>query len=84
VRGGPRHFSGGVPNPEASVRTNIDDFREAIDTGDAANEHAAQAVESNFAAILGREAAARRAHVTLEALITENRALRPDLDGLRR
>jgi predicted dehydrogenase len=83
VRGGPRHFSGGVPNPEASVRTNIDEFRQAIDVGDCANEQVARAVESNFAAILGREAAARRAQVTLEALIAENRALRPDLSGLR-
>jgi predicted dehydrogenase len=84
VRGGPRHFSGGVPNPEASVRTNIDEFRQAVDTGDCSDEQVARAVESNFAAILGREAAARRAHVTLDALIAENRALRPDLSGLRR
>ncbi|MDR2848956.1 MAG: Gfo/Idh/MocA family oxidoreductase [Verrucomicrobiota bacterium] len=83
VRGGPRHFSGGVPNPEASVRINIDEFRQAIDAGDAANEQVARAVESNFAAILGREAAARRERVTLEELLKENRALRPDLSGLQ-
>lgn len=84
VRGGPRHFSGGVPNPEASVRTNIDEFRQAIDAGDCANEQVVRAVESNFTAILGREAAARRERVTLDALLAENRALLPDLAGLRR
>ena len=82
VRGGPRHFSGGVPNPEASVRTNIDEFRQAIDAGDCSNEQVLRAVESNFAAILGREAAARRTRVTLEELLGENRELRPDLSGL--
>jgi predicted dehydrogenase len=84
VRGGPRHFSGGVPNPEASVRTNIDEFRQAIEDGDASNLHVARAVESNYAAILGREAAARRTLVTLDELLRENKALQPVLAGLRR
>jgi len=84
VRGGPRHFSGGVPNPEASVRINIDEFRQAIDANDFSNAQVTRAVESNFAAILGREAAARRRLVTLDELILENRAIEPDLTGLRR
>jgi len=84
VRGGPRHFSGGVPNPEASVRTNIDEFRQAIDAGDYSNAQVTRAVESNFAAILGREAAGRRTLVTLEELMRENRTLQPDLAGLKR
>ena len=84
VRGGPRHFSGGVPNPEASVRTNIDEFRQAVDAGDYANDQVTRAVESNFTAILGREAAARRDRVTLDALLAEQRALVPDLAGLKR
>ena len=84
VRGGPRHFSGGVPNPEASVRTNIDEFRQAIGSGDASNAQVMRAVESNFAAILGREAAARRRLVTLDELLQENAALQPDLKGLKR
>jgi len=83
VRGGPRHFSGGVPNPEASVRTNINEFRQAIDAGDYSNSQVRRAVESNFAAILGREAAMRRTLVTLDDLIRENRALIPDLQGLK-
>ena len=84
VRGGPRHFSGGVPNPEASVRTNIDEFRQAIEENDTSNRQVARAVESNFAAILGREASARRTLVTLEELIRENKALKPDLNGLKK
>ena len=84
VRGGPRHFSGGIPNPEASVRTNIDEFRQMIGEKDCSNRQVARAVESNFAAILGREAAARRTLVRLSDLMRENRALEPDLKGLRR
>ena len=83
VRGGPRHFSGGVPNPEASVRTNIDEFRQAIETADYANRQVTRAVESNLVAILGREAAARRRLVTLDELLRENRALQPELAGLK-
>jgi hypothetical protein len=48
VRGGPRHFSGGVPNPEASVRTNIDEFRQAIDAGDCANEQVVEGGREQF------------------------------------
>ena len=84
VRGGPRHFSGGIPNPEASVRTNIDEFRQMIGEKDCSNRQVVRAVESNFAAILGREAAARRTLVRLSDLMRENRALEPDLKGLRR
>lgn len=83
MRGGPRHFSGGVPNPEASVRINIDEFRQAIETADYSNTQVSRAVDSNFAAILGREAAARRTLVTLADLLRENRALQPDLGGLK-
>ncbi len=82
VRGGPRHFSGGVPNPEASVRTNIDEFRQAIEARDSANQQVLRAVESNYAAILGREAATRRGFVTLDEVMRENRAYAPDLTGL--
>ena len=37
--------SGGVPNPEASVRTNIDEFRQSIEEGDFSNRQVARAVE---------------------------------------
>lgn len=84
VRGGPRHFSGGVPNPEASVRTNINEFYQAIVEGDYSNAQVLRAVDSNFAAILGREAAARRALVSLDELIGEGKQLQPDLNGLSR
>ncbi|MDX9867185.1 MAG: Gfo/Idh/MocA family oxidoreductase [Kiritimatiellia bacterium] len=84
VRGGPRHFSGGIPNPEASVKTNIHEFRQAIETSACDNAQVLRAVDSNLTAILGREAAARRERVTLEALIREARILQPDLSGLTR
>jgi len=72
-----------VPNPEASVRINIDEFRQLIEEGDCSNRQVARAVDSNFAAILGREAAARRTLVRLDDLIHENKALTPDLSGLK-
>lgn len=84
VRGGSRHFSGGVPNPEQSVRANIESFYHLIREKDAANRELKVAVDSNLTAILGREAAARRTYLTLDELIRENRALPPDLSGLRR
>lgn len=82
VRGGPRHFSGGVPNPEASVQTNISTFYDSIRNGNYANEDALAVLDSNLTAILGREAARRRDKVTLAALLKENKALAPDLRGL--
>lgn len=69
VRGGPRHFSGGVPNPEASVRSNISDFYDAIDSKDVSNSVISRVVQSNYAAILGREAAAQRRVLTLAELL---------------
>ena len=84
VRGGPRHFSGGIPNPEASVKTNIAEFRQAIETSACDNAQVLRAVDSNLTAILGREAAARRDRVTLDTLMREARVLQPDLSGLIR
>ena len=84
VRGGPRHFSGGVPNPEGSVRTNIDTFWQNITQGNCANEDAAAVIGSNLTAILGREAARRSDCLTLDELIRENKALTPDLSALTR
>lgn len=77
VRGGTRHFPGGVPNPEASVRKNIDDFYQNIVRGDFSNEILSRVIESNFTAVLGREAAARRRETTLDELIRENMRLVP-------
>ena len=77
VRGGTRHFPGGVPNPEASVRKNIDDFYQNIVGGDFSNEILSRVIESNFTAVLGREAAARRRETTLDELIRENKRLTP-------
>lgn len=83
VRGGPRHFSGGVPNPEASVRTNIDEFRQSIEDKDASNRLFARAIESNLTAILGREASLRRRWLSLEDVMREGQPLELDLRGLK-
>ncbi len=83
VRGGNRHFSGGVPNPEQSVKNNIETFHRRIRHNETTNNEITLAVESNLTAILGREAAARRQYVELQDLIKENRALKPDLNGLQ-
>ena len=82
LRGGPRHFGGGVPNPEASVRTNIDTFWQSIVKGEYANAPALAVINSNLTAILGREAARRGISLDLATLIKENRPLIPDLTGL--
>lgn len=82
VRGGPRHFSGGIPNPEANVRTNIDDFRDAIEAEDYTNQQVLRAVDSNLVAILGREAALRRTRVEMDDLLHSSQSLQPDLSGL--
>ena len=82
VRGGHRHFSGGVPNPEQSVRTNIETFHQLIREKDVANSEVLLAVDSNLTAILGREAALRRRYLEMKDLIKENRELKPDLSGL--
>lgn len=84
VRGGPRHFNGGVPNPEASVRINIADFYTAIEQSTPDNPQIERAVQSNLTAILGREAARRRRYLTLEELLAENRVLTPELTTLQR
>ena len=47
------------------------------------NEIVARAVQGVLVAILGREAAARKAHLTLEQVIKENRKWEVDLDGLK-
>ncbi len=83
VRGGQRHFSGGVPNPEQSVKTNIDSFYNLILTGKAENLEVKRAVESNLTAILGREAAVQRRCIEMSDLIKQSRELKPDLSGLK-
>jgi len=83
VRGGQRHFSGGVPNPEQSVKTNIDSFYNLILAGRAENLDVRRAVESNLTAILGREAAVQRRCIEMGDLLKQSRELQPDLSGLK-
>jgi predicted dehydrogenase len=85
VRGGKQPYSGGqVENLyEAGAVRNIASFYDAIIRGDTSNPTVKQAVDSVLTCILGREAAARRATVTMAELLKENRKLEVDLTGLK-
>jgi predicted dehydrogenase len=84
VRGGPEHYGGGdVANLyEAGAVRNIAAFYEQLTGGDTANQTLQPAVDSALVCILGREAAARRATVTMTDVLRENRRLEVDLRGL--
>jgi predicted dehydrogenase len=65
------------------AQANILEFHRCITAGDCANPTVAPSVRSNLTAVLGREAAYRRRHLTLEALLSEGKQLEPDLKGLK-
>ena len=85
VRGGTTHYGGGeVTNLyEAGATRNIAAFYEKVTGGDTANETLQPAVDSALVCILGREAAVRRATLTMAEVLKENRRLEMDLRGLR-
>lgn len=84
IRGGDKHFvkDAGSVYDQGAVR-NIADFYDHITKGDFSNPTAQRAVDGTLAAILGREAAARRACLTMDELVKENKRLEVDLSGLR-
>jgi predicted dehydrogenase len=65
------------------TQTNIREFHQFITTGQYDNPTVAPSVRSNLTAVLGREAAYRGREVTLAELLKENRALEPDLRGVK-
>jgi len=85
VRGGPKHFGGGqVQNVyEAGAVRNIAAFHQNITQGRFENPTVQRAVNGALTGILGREAAARHARLTMEQLIKENKRLEVDLTGLK-
>jgi myo-inositol 2-dehydrogenase / D-chiro-inositol 1-dehydrogenase len=85
IRGGPHHMPGGeVENLyEAGAVRNIATFHESVTNGRTENDTVQPAVDSALVSILGREAAARRATVTMADILKENRRLEMSLDGLR-
>jgi predicted dehydrogenase len=62
---------------------NIDTFHKAVTSGDCSNPTIEPSINSTLTAILGREAARRRAKLTLDEVLKENRRLDADLSGLR-
>jgi predicted dehydrogenase len=83
IRGGDKHYSGNTPSVfRDGVVRNIAAFHRGIAEGPGGNPTVQRAVDGHLAAILGREAAARKARLTMEELIKENRRLEVDLAGL--
>jgi predicted dehydrogenase len=82
--GGKVLYTGKVDNLyEAGASRNIAAFYRNITTGRFENETVPRAVDGLLAAILGREAAARRTRLTLDEVIRENKRLEVDLSGLQ-
>ncbi len=84
VRGGSRHYVGTVGSLyDDGVVRNVADFYKNITEGRFENPTAKRAVDGHLAAILGREASARRCFLTMEELIKENKKIEYDLTGLK-
>jgi len=84
LRGGPKHYGGGevVSLYDQGAERNIAEFYRCVTEGRCENPTVQRAVDGTLTAILGREAAARGAKLTMEELIRENVRLEPDLTGL--
>jgi myo-inositol 2-dehydrogenase / D-chiro-inositol 1-dehydrogenase len=67
----------------SGAERNIDTFHKCVTTGVCNNPTIEPSVNATLATILGREAARRRAKLTLDELLRENRRLEPDLSGLK-
>ncbi len=67
----------------SGAERNIDTFRKCITTGAYDNPTLEPSVSATLTTILGREAARRRAKLTLKEVLQENRRLEPDLTGLK-
>jgi len=84
LRSSDDHYEGAVENLyEAGATRNIAAFYRNITEGLCQNETAHRAVDGALACILGREAAARRMRLTMDALLQENKRLEVDLTGLK-
>jgi predicted dehydrogenase len=84
LRGGPQQYNGGAVENlyEAGAVRNIASFHQQVTGGNCANDTVRRAVDGCLACILGREAAARGAVLTMEQLLQENRRLEVNLEGL--
>ena len=84
VRGGDQHYAGqmGSVFDEGVVR-NVAEFYRTITESHFENPTVQRAVDGHLTAILGREAAARGRHLTMQELIRENKQLKANLTGMR-
>jgi myo-inositol 2-dehydrogenase/D-chiro-inositol 1-dehydrogenase len=82
--GGELRFKGAVENlyAQGAVR-NIATFHQNVSNGVFTNDTVRRSVDGCLACVLGREAAARGAELTMEQLLKENRKLQTDLTGLK-
>jgi predicted dehydrogenase len=85
VRGGPQQYNGGTVENlyQAGAVRNIASFHQQVTGGDFANATVPRAVDGCLTCILGREAAARGAVLTMDQLLKENRRLEVNLEGLK-
>ncbi len=84
LRGGHQQYGGGAITSlydQGAIR-NIATFYQNVVSGNCENTTVKKAVDDALTGILGREACCRRADLTMEDLIKENRALNFDLTGL--
>jgi myo-inositol 2-dehydrogenase / D-chiro-inositol 1-dehydrogenase len=84
LRGPENRYEGEVPNPyEAGAVRNIAKFYDCVTGDNFSNDTVARSVDGALATILGREAARRRTHLTMEELLKEKSRLEVDLRGLK-
>ena len=84
IKGGEKHYVGEIGDVfTEGVERNIADFYRNIAEGHFENATVPRAVNGTLAAILGREAAARRQYLTMDALIRENKRLETNLKGMK-
>ena len=77
-------FHGEVANLyEAGASRNIDTFYRNVTEGHFTNDTVPRAVDGALTCILGREATARRARLTMTQLLAENKRLEVNLKGLK-
>ncbi len=84
VTGPAARLNGAVNNLyEAGAMRNIATFHRNVVEERYENETVRRSVDGALATILGREAAARHARLTMDALVDENKRLELDLSGLK-
>lgn len=85
VRGGPKHYSGEVSGGiyADGAKANIAEFYRCITEGRFDNAIALRSVDCHLTAILGREAMARKAWLTMDEVIKEGKTREVNLRGLK-